>query len=706
MLASESSPSTIDERKDFFISYDERDRPWAEWIAFHLESQGYSLILPHQDFRPGMNKVFALDRAIKQAGRTILLLSPAYTTTMYTLPEWTVALQRNEERSEPALLPIRIQPCDLDGLLRSYEILDLVGLDMHAAYNKLFDVLSGTRPQPQKEPRFPGQAPPLFGHLPERYPLFLGREEILKELSQVLHQGHCVALAPSIVVDSTSSVGKTSIATEYVYQYQWEYDTLLWIAGNPTDSTQQVFQENMQHIIEQIEGQYPPDQELEDTLQTMRVWLDQHTNWLLVLDGVSNVSMIQDLLPAHREGHVLITSRERSFASLAHLIDVDDLPLQEKTLADKMQHLIKMALHSPTGEHFQLGLAKMTLGSASDNHIVMNHPSVAPYHAVMYFRDHTYELTDLQSTTGTFLNEQRLEPQKPYPIQTNDRIVLGEMRLAYGQDVTHLHFSPPAYQEETSLASPVTMPSPRHPFLLKENKHLRRAMAITPKSVPGSTVAQRTQHASSLKAAHYYKEAVQQHRISPDWRVFPGELLPPSHLSDGDLHLVRLTALITGGFLFGSLIALTLLLSLANDALLLILFVFALDTVMIAYFVLFMLAHVRKDPHLTLSSAQAQLILTPVGFIEYSDDKAIEYISFHHFVNMRLHYDENEKPWLELTSRDGNRRQWSQHAYFGQPENVINEIITFFSRSLRQHHAIQPGQRQHIRAATEHMKAR
>jgi len=65
MLVSEPSPSAIDERKDFFISYDERDRPWAEWIAFHLESQGYSLILPHQDFRPGMNKVLALDRAIK-----------------------------------------------------------------------------------------------------------------------------------------------------------------------------------------------------------------------------------------------------------------------------------------------------------------------------------------------------------------------------------------------------------------------------------------------------------------------------------------------------------------------------------------------------------------------------------------------------------------------------------------------------------------
>jgi hypothetical protein len=37
--------------KDFFISYTGKDRPWAEWIAWHLENRGgYSTIIQAWDF--------------------------------------------------------------------------------------------------------------------------------------------------------------------------------------------------------------------------------------------------------------------------------------------------------------------------------------------------------------------------------------------------------------------------------------------------------------------------------------------------------------------------------------------------------------------------------------------------------------------------------------------------------------------------------
>jgi hypothetical protein len=42
--------------KDFFISYNEADRGWAEWIAWQLEAEGYSTIVQAWDFRPGGNK--------------------------------------------------------------------------------------------------------------------------------------------------------------------------------------------------------------------------------------------------------------------------------------------------------------------------------------------------------------------------------------------------------------------------------------------------------------------------------------------------------------------------------------------------------------------------------------------------------------------------------------------------------------------------
>jgi len=62
--------------KHFFISYNKADREWAEWIAWALEEAGYSTILQAWDFGPGANFVLEMDKAAKEAERTIAVLSP------------------------------------------------------------------------------------------------------------------------------------------------------------------------------------------------------------------------------------------------------------------------------------------------------------------------------------------------------------------------------------------------------------------------------------------------------------------------------------------------------------------------------------------------------------------------------------------------------------------------------------------------------
>ncbi len=44
-----------DATKDFFISYNKADRPWAEWMAWQLEAEGYTTVLQAWDFLPGSN---------------------------------------------------------------------------------------------------------------------------------------------------------------------------------------------------------------------------------------------------------------------------------------------------------------------------------------------------------------------------------------------------------------------------------------------------------------------------------------------------------------------------------------------------------------------------------------------------------------------------------------------------------------------------
>jgi hypothetical protein len=70
--------------KDFFISYNQADRTWAEWITWQLEAEGYSTILQAWDFRPGSNFILEMDAAARQATRTIAVLSPDYFTSQFT----------------------------------------------------------------------------------------------------------------------------------------------------------------------------------------------------------------------------------------------------------------------------------------------------------------------------------------------------------------------------------------------------------------------------------------------------------------------------------------------------------------------------------------------------------------------------------------------------------------------------------------------
>jgi hypothetical protein len=38
---------------DFFVSYTSADRAWAEWIAWQLEAEGYTVVVQAWDFTPG-----------------------------------------------------------------------------------------------------------------------------------------------------------------------------------------------------------------------------------------------------------------------------------------------------------------------------------------------------------------------------------------------------------------------------------------------------------------------------------------------------------------------------------------------------------------------------------------------------------------------------------------------------------------------------
>lgn len=141
--------------KDFFISYNKADRPWAEWIAWQLEEAGYSIIIQTWDFRPGQNFVLAMDRAIKESTQTIAVLSPDYLAAFFTHSEWAAAFLKDPMGLQRTLWPIRVRECSPTGLLAPIVYTDLVDCDERTAVEKILAAATEERGKPKSKPHFP-----------------------------------------------------------------------------------------------------------------------------------------------------------------------------------------------------------------------------------------------------------------------------------------------------------------------------------------------------------------------------------------------------------------------------------------------------------------------------------------------------------------------------------------------------------------------
>lgn len=190
--------------RDFFISYTQVNRPWAEWIAAQLEAAGYTTLLQAWDFRPGQDFLHEMQQATTTAGRTIAVLSPAYFGSKFSEAEWRAAFVKDPTGEQGLLVPVRVQECEPPGLLASRVYVDLVDTDEPTAKRLLLAGVgeAGARPTSAPFPgaargakRFPGQGPAV-SNLPARNRNFSGRGELLEQLHASLQAGSAAAVVP------------------------------------------------------------------------------------------------------------------------------------------------------------------------------------------------------------------------------------------------------------------------------------------------------------------------------------------------------------------------------------------------------------------------------------------------------------------------------------------------------------------------------
>ncbi|MGH9832389.1 MAG: DUF3616 domain-containing protein [Blastocatellia bacterium] len=90
----------------------------------------------------------------------------------------------------------------------------------------------------------------------------------------------------------------------------------------------------------------------------------------------------------------------------------------------------------PTGEKIEalLNHSEIEIGKAPHNRLVISDPTVSSTHAIVLVRDGGYNIVDLGSSNGTFVNGQRLSSES-HTLQHGDKIQLGQALLTFRNPV-------------------------------------------------------------------------------------------------------------------------------------------------------------------------------------------------------------------------------------------------------------------------------
>ena len=324
----------MDASKDFFISYTHADQKWAEWIAWQLEQKGHTTVIQAWDFHAGGNFVLDMDSATKQAERTIAVLSPDYFASRFTPSEWAAAFRRDPKGEQGILVPVRVRPCDVEGLLGQIVYIDLVDQDEQAAQATLLARVKRERHKPKsppafppgahtlpERPSFPGALPPIWNIPHRRNSYFTGREKLLSGLAAALRAGQTTALSQPQAISGLGGIGKTQIALEYAYRYHQDYQAVLWTSADTLDTLISGFVGFADLLPLPQKGE--KDQLI--VVEAVKNWLKTHDQWLLILDNADDLAIVKDFLPSTDRGHTLLTTRAANMRGLASRIEVETL---------------------------------------------------------------------------------------------------------------------------------------------------------------------------------------------------------------------------------------------------------------------------------------------------------------------------------------------------------------------------------------------
>ena len=159
--------------------------------------------------------------------------------------------------------------------------------------------------------------PPIWNVSYHRNPNFTGRKDILSNLRLSLTSGEPAAWKQAVT--GMGGVGKTQLAVEYIYLHKTDYKVIWWILSEEPAAMA------ADYASLAVDLDLPEKASTDQTEITNAVkrWLEHNSGWLLIFDNALDQKDVREYLPRGGAGHLIITSRNPDWSSVAKMLPVE-----------------------------------------------------------------------------------------------------------------------------------------------------------------------------------------------------------------------------------------------------------------------------------------------------------------------------------------------------------------------------------------------
>ncbi len=305
------------EKPQIFISHAHENKPLVRRLERELKATGAEVWVDHSGVRLGENLPESLSQALATCNLFLLIWSNAASASHWVKLEWTSALSLQK-----TIIPCCLDETALPALLANLLYVDFrneeLGISKLRRDIELAQQSTSVAPSESAgelvrmlRRKWAAALPPIWNVPHHRNPNFTGREKLLQNLRAALASEQSAALIQAI--HGLGGVGKTQLAVEYAYRFSHEYEVVWCLAAESPATLAADYAALAQPLA--LPEKEAADQNL--AIAAVRRWFNHHDGWLLVFDNASEVEALHGYLPQATTGHVLITSRNPNWRSLA-----------------------------------------------------------------------------------------------------------------------------------------------------------------------------------------------------------------------------------------------------------------------------------------------------------------------------------------------------------------------------------------------------